>query len=40
MIVLDFYNTLSSYKFMPELFKYCPFQKLSKNFGVGSIEYR
>ena len=33
MVVLDFYNTQSSYKFTPDLFKYFLFQKLSKTFG-------
>ena len=26
MVVLDVYNTQSSYKFTPELFRYCNFQ--------------
>ena len=29
----DLYNTQSTYKFMSELFKYCLFQRLSKNLG-------
>ena len=33
MVGLDFWDTQSSVKFTPELFKYCLFQKLSKNFG-------
>ena len=32
MVGLDFWDTQFSLKFTPELFKYCLFQKLSKNF--------
>ena len=34
LINLDFYSTQSSYKFTPELFKYCQFQKLSKHHSI------
>ena len=34
MVILDFYNTQSSYKFTPDLLKLLPvLQKFSKNFG-------